>query len=166
MHKKLYRSKHDRIIAGVCGGIAEYFNVDSTLVRLALVFTFLFQGIGLIAYIICWIIISEQPQQNEYEMPDDYYIDNEGNKEKESKNNNSNYQAKQKQKESEIEYHKNNQEEKNNSSNRKNIFAVIMIIVGAIFLIDIWLPDIYWERYWPLMLIAVGVLLLKGDNND
>ena len=59
--KKLYRSKTDRKIAGVCGGIAEYFNIDSTLVRLLAVLLILCMGGGLLAYIICAIVIPEEP---------------------------------------------------------------------------------------------------------
>ncbi len=58
--KKLFRSDNDKMICGVCGGVAEYFNIDSTLVRLAWVlFTFL-GGAGIIAYIIAAIIIPRQ----------------------------------------------------------------------------------------------------------
>lgn len=55
--KKLYLSDTDKKIAGVCGGIAEYLKVDSTLVRLAWVFLALFCGSGLLAYIIAWIVM-------------------------------------------------------------------------------------------------------------
>ncbi|HHW73621.1 MAG TPA: PspC domain-containing protein [Firmicutes bacterium] len=60
MSKRIYRSR-DRKIGGVCGGIAEYFNIDPTLVRLiwaVLVFAY---GTGLLAYILAWIIIPEEP---------------------------------------------------------------------------------------------------------
>ncbi|WP_048125962.1 MULTISPECIES: PspC domain-containing protein [unclassified Methanosarcina] len=58
--KKLYRSKKNRIIAGVCGGIGEYLDVDPTLIRLLWVFLSL-QGIGIAGYIIAWVIIPEEP---------------------------------------------------------------------------------------------------------
>ena len=58
--KKLYRSKKNRVIAGVCGGIAEYFNVDPTLVRLAWVVFTLLGGSGIIAYFIAWVIVPER----------------------------------------------------------------------------------------------------------
>jgi len=58
--KKLYRSKKDRIIAGVCGGIAEYAKIDSTLIRLAFAVSVLFGGFGILAYLIAWFIIPEQ----------------------------------------------------------------------------------------------------------
>ena len=61
--KRLYRSKKNMMIAGVCGGIGEYFSVDPTLIRLLWVILTVFSGFfpGIIAYIICWIIIPEQP---------------------------------------------------------------------------------------------------------
>ena len=58
--KKLYRSKKNRVIAGVCGGIAEYFNIDPTLVRLLWIFFVIIWGSGILAYIIAWIIIPEE----------------------------------------------------------------------------------------------------------
>lgn len=60
-YKRLYRSRDDRMIAGVCGGIAEYFNIDSTLVRLLFVFGTLGTVSGLFwAYIIMMIIVPEK----------------------------------------------------------------------------------------------------------
>lgn len=59
--KKLYRSKTDRKIAGVCGGLGEYFGVDSTLVRLAAVVLIFASGAGLLAYLVAWAIIPERP---------------------------------------------------------------------------------------------------------
>jgi len=177
MSKKLYRSRDDRMIAGVCGGLADYFNVDSSLIRLAVLFIFLFQGVGLIVYIIAWLVMSEEPVKNEYRMPDDYYIEDEKKKEKQNNNQghaadneqeeNENYNQDAK-KESEKEYYQQYQERnlKNNNNKRRKLFAVIMILVGSIFLVDIWIPDLYWEKYWPLILIAAGVLMLKGDNDD
>lgn len=57
--RRLYRaSEKDSMIAGVCAGIADYFNVDPTLVRLAwVVFTALSIGVGILAYLIAWIVV-------------------------------------------------------------------------------------------------------------
>lgn len=61
MKKKLYRVREEeQKIAGVCGGIAEYFNIDPTLVRLACAFLAL-SGSGVLFYIICAIVIPEKP---------------------------------------------------------------------------------------------------------
>lgn len=62
MKKKLYRSEHDRKIFGVCGGLADYFDVDSTLVRLLAVLCVLLAGTGLLAYIIAAIIMPSESQ--------------------------------------------------------------------------------------------------------
>jgi len=59
--KKLYRSKKNRVIAGVCGGVAEYFDADPAIVRLAWIVFSLLWGAGILAYIIAWIIIPEHP---------------------------------------------------------------------------------------------------------
>lgn len=58
--KKLYRSIVDRKIGGVCGGLAEYFNIDPTIVRLLFVLGLLLVGGTFWAYLIMWIIIPEQ----------------------------------------------------------------------------------------------------------
>ncbi len=61
MAKKLYRSVNDKKIAGVCGGFGEYFDIDSTIIRLVWVALVLAVGSGIIAYILAWIIVPEQP---------------------------------------------------------------------------------------------------------
>ena len=58
--KRLYRSKKDRMICGVCGGIANYFNIDPTLVRLSFVLIAMGAGSGILAYIIAAIIIPDE----------------------------------------------------------------------------------------------------------
>ena len=61
--KKLYRSDENKMLAGVCGGIAEYFGVDPTLIRLAWVVFSLLGGSGLLAYIIASIVIPVNPDE-------------------------------------------------------------------------------------------------------
>ena len=58
--KKLYRSKKEKIIGGVCGGIAKYLKVDPTLIRVLWAITIFFGGAGLLAYLLAWIIIPEE----------------------------------------------------------------------------------------------------------
>ncbi|MDO4622595.1 MAG: PspC domain-containing protein [Eubacteriales bacterium] len=62
MEKKLYRSVKDRKIAGVCGGIGEYFNIDPTLIRLGMVIICCMGGSGVLAYIIAALIIPEETE--------------------------------------------------------------------------------------------------------
>lgn len=58
--KRLYRSKKNRVIAGVCGGIGEYLGIDPTVIRLLWVLVTFFGGASILAYIVCWIIIPEK----------------------------------------------------------------------------------------------------------
>ena len=62
MAKRLYRSRRNSMIAGVCGGLGEYLNVDPTIMRLVAVLLIFADGIGLIAYIIAWIIVPHNPE--------------------------------------------------------------------------------------------------------
>ena len=58
--KRMLRSRDQRMIAGICGGIAEYFNVDPTLVRLGWVLLTVAYFAGIFAYAVCWFIIPEE----------------------------------------------------------------------------------------------------------
>lgn len=70
MTQRLYRSQMDRKIAGVCGGIAEYFDIDPTLVRIAALALIFLHGIGILIYIIAWIAMPKKPIQLEFEKLD------------------------------------------------------------------------------------------------
>ncbi len=59
--RKLYRSRTNRHIAGVCGGLAEYFNLDPLLVRVLMVVFALANGTGLLFYILAWLFVPEAP---------------------------------------------------------------------------------------------------------
>ena len=65
--KKLYRSRENAMLAGVCGGIGDYFDIDPTLIRLAWVILGFCGGVGLWAYIIAAVIITQRPQYIEGE---------------------------------------------------------------------------------------------------
>jgi phage shock protein C len=67
--KKLYRSRENRMIAGVCGGLGEYFEIDPTLIRLAVVFFSLWWGGGILLYLLAWFIIPEAPAPAEETPP-------------------------------------------------------------------------------------------------
>lgn len=59
MAKRLFRSTTDRKIAGVCGGMGEYFDIDPVIIRIIWVALVFGAGIGLLAYIIAWLIVPE-----------------------------------------------------------------------------------------------------------
>ncbi len=59
--KRLYRSKYDRVLGGVCAGLGNFFTIDPVLVRVLWAVSFFVGGVGFLAYIIAWIIIPEEP---------------------------------------------------------------------------------------------------------
>jgi phage shock protein PspC (stress-responsive transcriptional regulator) len=61
MEKRLYRSRTDKKIFGVCGGLAEYFECDATLIRLGIAFTALLAGGGLLLYLIAALVMPNEP---------------------------------------------------------------------------------------------------------
>lgn len=79
MSKKLYKSTTDRKLCGVCAGIANYLNVDPTVVRLLWALITFLGGAGVIAYIVCALVIPDEPYNNNYQDP--YYAptDDSGN---------------------------------------------------------------------------------------
>jgi phage shock protein C len=60
-YQKLWRSRRNRKIAGVCGGLADYFHVDPTLIRIIFVLFFLAGGMAFLIYIILWLLIPLEP---------------------------------------------------------------------------------------------------------
>ena len=62
MEKKLYKSSKNKMIDGVCAGVAEYFNIDPTLVRLGLVLFSAMGGAGILAYVIMMIVMPRNPE--------------------------------------------------------------------------------------------------------
>ena len=61
MKKRLYKDHSDKKLCGVCSGIAKYFNLDPTIVRLALVLFCILGGSGILAYIVCAIVMPDEP---------------------------------------------------------------------------------------------------------
>jgi phage shock protein C len=59
--RKLYRSKTNRKLAGICGGLAQYFNIDATLIRVLFIVLAVLGGSGLLLYLAMWIIVPKEP---------------------------------------------------------------------------------------------------------
>lgn len=74
MGKRITRSRHNKVIEGVCGGIAEYFDIDATIVRLGFVISVFFGGTGILAYIIALFVI---PVEDEY-VSGNFYNEGDG----------------------------------------------------------------------------------------
>lgn len=152
MYKKLYRSVTDKMIGGVCGGIAEYFEIDPVLIRLIFVLAVIFGGSGILAYIILWIIIPQKPfiitPFNQEKPGDAKSQDSDENKSSSAQFNMSSV----------------NQKPKNN----KSVFAgAFLIVLGVIFLLDNFVPAFHFSDFWPIILIGLGVaIILKARNQN
>lgn len=151
MYKKLYRSVTDKMIGGVCGGLAEYFAIDPVIVRLIFVLAVIFGGSGILAYIILWIIIPQKP-----------YIITPYNSEKPSDKSDN----KSEEKSTGTEFKMNS--ENIRPQNNKTIFAgAFLIVLGGIFLLDNFVPRFHLGDFWPLILIALGIaIILNAKNNS
>lgn len=66
MHPKLYRSAHDRMLGGVCGGLADYFAVESTVVRLVFACSIIFFGVSPLLYIILFLLMPPAPAAHQH----------------------------------------------------------------------------------------------------
>ena len=151
MAKKLYRSRKDYMIAGVCGGIADYFNIDPTLVRLATVLIVLLGGVGVIAYIIAWIIIPQNPEQEP--VKDEHFTQREGIRDsiKEGMD----------QLAEEFGEEKGKRNHSDNVYQKRHIWGgLILILLGLAFLVRDFIPWFDWGHFWPVILIVIGIVFM------
>jgi phage shock protein C len=156
MAKKLYRSTADKMLGGVAGGLAEYFDIDSTLVRVLFIVVVFLGGGGIIAYIILWIVVPQKP----YEIPK--YSFNQPPPEGENRSG---------------DFSKENNADSfsvangsvaasiTHTSNKQLWVAIILIVLGGLLLLDNIFPAFSFHHFWPVLLIAIGIgLLLKSKN--
>jgi phage shock protein PspC (stress-responsive transcriptional regulator) len=138
MRNKLYRSRNDRVLAGVCAGLAEYFKIDPVLIRVIFIAAALGGGFGLLAYLIFWIVTPESP-----------YPGSSGSASTSDENADYSYQT---------------TAATNSKSQQQGsvIAGSILILLGGLFLAEEFLPDFDFEKYWPLILIFIGIGLLIG----
>jgi phage shock protein C len=149
MRNKLFRSSKDCMIGGVCGGIAEYFDVDSTLVRLLTVLVVLLGGAGVIAYLIAWIVIPKNPEQES----DEKFEKREKIKEKIKKGAENVIE--------EVKEHFESKESNHHTERNRRIWGgIIVIIIGVIFLSGSLFPWVVWSNLWPLIVIALGIIIM------
>lgn len=144
MSKKLYRSSRQRVFAGVCGGLAEYFNLDAAIIRLIWVVSVFFWGTGLLMYIIAAIIIPKGENYGGTVVTDEdgnvtYVQDEAGTKVK---------------------------------SNSALFFGGILVVIGGLILLDKYYPFRQLIRIlirtfrgyiWPLLLIFTGLIIILSS---
>lgn len=148
--KRLYRSVENRYIGGVCSGLSKYFNVDVVIIRLLFFLAMIIGGGGLLAYIILWIVVPEEPGEAYFEK---------GEFQQENYSTNSNPEASKK-------TQKQHQSHKNpEHGHRGNLVGgLILLTIGLMFLIDNFIPNIYFSDLWPFILIIAGIAVLVNSN--
>jgi phage shock protein C len=135
MNRRLYRSARERVISGVAGGVAEYFDVDPSIVRIAWALLALITGgVFLILYVVMWLVVpvapgtagSTAPGESASGAPGAPAASAEGYR----------------------------------SGSAGLVFGLIFIGLGLYFLAREYLPRFNIDRLWPLGLVALGVFLL------
>jgi phage shock protein C len=167
MNKKLYRDEYHKVLGGVCSGLAEYFEMDVTLVRLIFFFSIFVIGVSFLAYIVLWIVLPRKdytynnPNYNspivDYTVPPGGTFTTPppfaGNPFSNPYNSNAPgftpVGAPPKQR-----------------SNAGVIIGMVLIILGAIILIDEFdlIPDFDFGRLWPVVLLFVGAAMIVSGQ--
>jgi len=152
--KRLYRSNRERILGGVSGGLAEYFDVDVTLIRLAWVLLAFTGGAGLPAYIIAWIIIPEGPRFRKRDLAAGGESDDDEMVEPHPDDGDGAAQA------HPVENRHDHDGGHRSDQSGYRLFGLILVVVGFALLVDKFLP---WFRVlWPALLIIAGILVIAG----
>ena len=157
MENKLYRSRKDRMLFGVCGGLGKFFGIDSTIVRIVFVLL-AFTGFGILAYIVIAIIA---PLEESHQKTPQGIIEENANEIKETANklgNDIRNTFTSKGKESEEEAAK-------EQTRRNNALGIVIIVIGIICLLGVF-HLLSWINWWggigAVALIGLGVLLIVG----
>lgn len=137
MEKKLYRNEQHKVIGGVCAGLADYLNMDVSIIRVLFLLTFVFKGGGLLVYIIMWIAVPKRPYSSV--IPGVDYVEEPG-----------------------LTPGYTGTALPHRPSNLRYIVGFVLIIVGLMSLLNQFdlVPDIEFEYFWPALLIIVGVIFI------
>ncbi|MHB0884469.1 MAG: PspC domain-containing protein [Bacillota bacterium] len=153
--RRLYRSRHERVIAGVAGGIAEYFNVDVTLIRLIWVVAIFAGGSGLIAYIVAALIIPEEPYG--------YVPEPNGRTAENSEAAGSGTPTP-----GQPTTGHGHARPDRTTAGTTAVFGWVLLGLGLLFLLRNFIPWFSWGLFWPLILVGFGVYILysatRGDH--
>jgi len=150
MTERLYRSGREKMLGGVCGGLADYFRIDVTLVRLITLLAVFMGGAGFFAYLVMWIVVPLNPAHQtgyarEYSRGADAVISDIVNDVGEAAHNLS---------------------KRHEPGQRTKLAGGILILLGILFLLDQWFP--IWfnlNKMWPFILIIIGgAIMWRGKS--
>jgi phage shock protein PspC (stress-responsive transcriptional regulator) len=130
--RRLYRSKENRVLFGVCGGIGEYFDVDPTIIRIIFVLFSIWGGIGIVLYIVGLIVIPESRDKKEENFAK---VSDKGKTDEDQC----------------CGHH---------GRSHEYVIGLFIILLGLYFLFRNFLPWLSFQLFWPALLIFVGLLLI------
>lgn len=175
MEKKLYRNEHDKMIAGVCSGLADYLGTDVTIVRiLAVLLVVLGVGSGVPIYIVLWIVVPVNPdptakmrQFNDYFSKQDPSMFNSANAFNNAGNANSNKWNTPNADFNSPLYDGTSFKKKDHTG--RTIVGLLLLVVGIVALLRVLHIMPFWfslGKMWPVALIIVGVAFISRSKRD
>ncbi len=174
MEKKLYRNEHDKTVAGVASGLAEYMQIDVTIVRLLFVLTTIFlAGSGILAYIILWIVapVNNDPRVKFKQFNDFYKYNPQGG----SVFNSPEAFADTQQEATQTKWNTQNADaftkfetphKMKGNDTGKTVVGLILLVLGVYFLmrqlgfVPHWFNIFHIYKLWPLAIVALGISLI------
>jgi len=173
MDTRLTRSRDDRMIAGVAGGLADYLGIDPSLVRIAWVVLFLAGGLGLLIYIIMWIVVPEEDELT----PDELLAATTGSSVGPAAAGAATGASSavsgvgsgpvdwRTQRSAEREARRAARRARRASGDNRTPALLIggfLVVIGVAFLLRDFIPAINFDYIWPFMLVVLGVLILAA----
>ena len=164
MNKKLYRDEYHKVFGGVCSGLAEYFDMDVTVVRLLFVFSFFAMGVGFLPYVVLWIVLPKKgyvyPGYNnpfvDYRVPPQQSAESSNVPPfRTDRFTNTNYDFS-----APVNF------PPARRSNAGIIAGTVLVVVGAIILANEFnfFPDFDLDKLWPIVLVVVGGALIASGQ--
>lgn len=149
MNRRLYRCRQNRVLAGVASGIAEYFDIDPTVVRLLFILSIFFGGLGLFAYVVMAIVMPLEPE----EIPAASSLAGEPNVEAVAT--------------APSGWHSTPATHRHPSRDNGRVVTFVgiaLMLFGALALVDMLLPDLAngGRFIWPAFVLGIGVLLVAS----
>lgn len=142
MEKKLQRDTQHRVIGGVCSGLANYFDIDASLVRVLFAIAFFVFSSGLWIYLLLWLVM---PAATVGKTEASYYVSPDGT--------------------TEVSSEETTDVVKEPIQNKGSLVAgLILIGIGALGLLNRYIPELNWSTAWPILLIVLGIFLIIPKN--
>lgn len=143
-NSKLYRSKSDRVVAGVCGGLGKFFQVDSTIVRLIFILITVFGGSGILLYLILWLIVPPENSASEITREN---ISKNADEMKES-----------------VKKFANDIKLDTSHTDSRRLFGIVILIFGVMLLLGnfgFFNPALLWKYFPAIVVIILGISVLR-----